>query len=202
MELKKIIGIVIIAILITGIFASTSPKGANAKARTLHSETIKKSIETPQENNNASIAIHENQDTSITPRISLDELAGHINKEYGIREDILRYIEKEIPRTNKQAFDAAIKLAADSHFIYYKATKEEALQRVKRTFIATHCFNQSLSRIEAHRIYQGINKMMRDTPEREQHIWHIDESYFGWKMVGFGNTSSDELKQMCETGNY
>src|SRR6476620_9402501 len=32
-----------------------------------------------------------------TNSVFLEKLAGHINKEYGIREDILRYIEKEIP---------------------------------------------------------------------------------------------------------
>src|SRR4029077_5668630 len=71
----------------------------------------------------------------------LRELEGHINKEYGIREDILRYIEKEIPPENEKAKKAAIKYAERMNFIYYHANQKEALEADPKEYLALRCLS-------------------------------------------------------------
>ncbi len=133
---------------------------------------------------------------------SLEKLAGHINKEYGIREDILRYIEREIPN-NEMAKKAAIKYAQRLNFIYYKATKEEAMKVIKQQWITLKCLRYALKTDKPLSITDGIDNLMNNTPERDKHIWDIDQSYFGWKAIGgFRSMSEEELKEICEAGNY
>lgn len=130
------------------------------------------------------------------------DLMGHINREYEIREDILRYIERTIPTDNEVAKRAAIKYAQKWQFIYYKATKEEALKEANNQLVVLQCLQYAMHSNEPLPIVDGINKMMRDTKERDSHMWRIDQDYFSWQVIGHETLNDDELKEVCEKGDY
>jgi len=134
-------------------------------------------------------------------KISLNELQGYINKEYGIREDILRYIEREIPN-NEMAKKAAIKYAQKWNFIYYKATPEEAMKEVTQQLITLDCLRYALKTDKPIPITDGISKLMRNTPERDKYMWDVSSKYFGWKIIEQDTMSEEKLKKICETGDY
>ncbi len=137
----------------------------------------------------------------VNPNITKEELMGHINQEYGIREDILRYIEKEIPANNELAKKAAITLAQKMQFIYYGATEEEALKAARIESIARECLGHMLPD-DWLKISRGIGDLMRNTPERDKYMWHIDETYFSWKILGTGISSTEKMKEICQSGNF
>ncbi|MDA8562208.1 hypothetical protein N9L02_03775, partial [Gammaproteobacteria bacterium] len=138
---------------------------------------------------------------TLTPSSSIKKLAGQINKEYRIREDILRYIEKNIPADNQKAKNAAIKIAQRLQLIYYGATKEEALKLFEKQSLALRCLTYSLPNdwVET---AEGIHKLMRNTSERDAHMWEISKSYFSGKILWSGNLSTQQKKDLCEQGNY
>lgn len=134
-------------------------------------------------------------------KVSLNELQGYINKEYGIREDILRYIEREIPN-NEMAKKAAIKYAQKWNFIYYKATPEEAMKAAEQQFITLKCLRYALKTHEPLSITDGIDKLMRNTPERDKYMWDVSAKYFGLKIIGHDHINAEEIKKICETEVY
>lgn len=142
-----------------------------------------------------------NNDKQILPEEKLRELEGHINKEYGIREDILRFIEKEIPVENEKAKHAAIRYVKNSNFIYYHANQKEALKENSKQMITLEC----LSKIIPDKyiaLTRQIDKLMRDTKERDSHLWDIDKRYFGWKVLNNGGLSTKQIDELCESGNF
>lgn len=206
MKVKILTGIIIAAISLTAIMstASRSENSTLPKEETLLEQiervASKNFAQKPDNKVNKPVESEWNHQP-INLNISMEELAGNINKEYGIREDILRYIEKEIPPNNELAKKAAIKMSQKMQFIYYKASQEEALKAVKTQFIAHECLSKVLpdSWID---ISRGIDKLMRNTPERDKHMWHIDETYFGWKVLGTGISSTQKMNEICASGSY
>jgi hypothetical protein len=134
---------------------------------------------------------------------SLEILVGRVNKEFGIREDILRYIEKEIPPENEKAKKAAITYAQTSQFIYYEATNEEAIKAVTKKLISLECLRDALKGDEDPiAVPKYIAKLMRNTPERDKHMWDVDKRYFSSKLMSYGSFSDAKIKEMCAEGNY
>ena len=138
----------------------------------------------------------------ILPEAKLRELEGPINKEYGIREDILRFIEREIPVENEKGKHAAIRYAQESDYIYYHANQNEALKAITRKIIALDCLSYFLKDDEWLKISRGISKLMCDTKERDEHMWDIDKRYFGWKVLGNGGLSTKQIEELCESGKF
>ncbi len=156
-----------------------------------HHKKIKEIISKPVEENTIPMA----------KAVSKEKLMGHLNKEYGIREDILRYIEREVP-DNEMAKKAAIKYAQKWNFIYYKATQEEAIKEANQQLITLDCLRLALKTDERMAISRGISELMRNTPERDKYLWDISSKYFGGKAFGNEPISDDELKRICESGDY
>lgn len=202
MKVKILIGI-IIATVSTTVIMSTVSKSENTSQN--EEESFPKHIEEvatklfAQKKTDKLSTPESNQSTN--PKVSLEELAGHINKEYGIREDILRYIEKEIPADNEKAKKAAITLAQKMQFIYYKATQDEALEAAKIQSRALECLSHLLPQTWLD-ISRDMEKLMRNTPERDNHMWDIDQRYFSWKVLGTGISSTEQMKEICKSGNF
>lgn len=194
-----VIGIVFIAFSLSKNEKPAVTKKINKEDEFInHIESTAQELFKPQKNNSGSKL--NNKSPSPLSKEKLKELKGNINKEYGIREDILRYIEKEIPATNEKAIKAALTYAQTEQFIYYGATPEEAIIADKKALISLHCMGEAIDNyIE---ISRGLDKLMRNTPERDEHMWDIDERYFGWKVLGFGDTSLRQLKEICEKGEF
>ena len=131
----------------------------------------------------------------------LKELEGHINKEYGIREDILRFIEREIPAENEKAKYAAIRYAQASNIIYYHASQTEVIKTANKKIIALNCLANCYEDDEWLKISRGISQLMHNTPLRDQHMWEIDKKFFGWKVVGNG-VSTNKLKEICDSKEF
>jgi hypothetical protein len=199
MKVKILTGFIIAAISVTAI-VSTASRSENKTADEeesfpQHIEKVATKLFAEKKANKSPIPV-------ASQKVSLEELAGYINKQYGIREDILRYIEKEIPPNNEKAQKAALKYAERSQFIYYKATQAEALEAYKEGSLALECLSYALPNRGWIDVSRGIEKLMRDTPERDKRMWYVDENYFGWKVLGSGNLSTKQKKRLCETGKY
>jgi len=207
MKVKILTGIVIAAISITAI-VSTASRSENSPSS--KEETFPEQIERIASKNFAqkpnkktdNLAESEWNHQPINPNISMKELAGKVNKEYGIREDILRYIEKEIPADNEKAKKAAFKYAQRMQFIYYQATQTEALKAFKEGSLALECLSYSLPDRGWIDVSRGIEKLMRNTPERDKHMWSIAENYFSWKVLGGAELTTLQKKELCESGRY
>lgn len=196
MKFKILAGMIITFI---AVFVATSKSGAsNSSAESLPIATYQvKQTHKPLEkikNNEPVVA-------EASSRANLHDLMGPINKEYGIREDILRYIEKEIP-DNGMAKKAAIKYAQKWNFIYYQATPEEAMKEVNQQLITLDCLRYALKTDKPMPITKGIRKLMRNTPERDKYLWEISTKYFGWKIIEHDPIQEEKLKNICETGKY
>lgn len=204
MKVKTLTGIVIVVLLGTVIMStSRSENIAQQKEESFPEQVERIASKNLDQKPDNKPTISEWNHQPINPTISLKELAGHVNKEYGIREDILRYIEKEIPPNNEMAKKAAIKYAQASQFIYYKATQEEAIKAVTKKLISLDCLRYALKGDEDPiAVPKYIAKLMRNTPERDKHMWYIDEHYFGWKVLGYGDLSTEQILKMCENGDY
>lgn len=142
------------------------------------------------------------------------ELEGNTHNQYGIRQDILQFIEENVPKDNPKAFEAAIKLAQYENQIYYHAKdQKEALMLVKKNSLASRCLMEAFPndptrfvngvrvKWEWEKIYEGITKRMNDTAARDKHMWDIDETYFSWQLIGTGLTSAEE-NERCAAGNF
>lgn len=142
-----------------------------------------------------------NDEKPILSAEKLKELEGNINKEYGIREDILRLIEKEIPPLNETAKYAAIRYTQSLNFIYYHANQQEALNEASKHLIILECLSKIIPD-QYINITRKIDDSMRNTQERDDHHWMIDKNYFGWKVIGNGGLSSKKIDEICENRRY
>jgi hypothetical protein len=138
------------------------------------------------------------QDKPLNLSESTSTLEGTITNSFGIRDDILEYIVKNIPENKESALRAAIKLAQNQNFIYYKLESEEALKLEDNNALLDGCLIIFLGNVN---ISMGIDSLMRNTPERDAHMWKIDREYFGWKVIGSGLSIADE-KAACLKGNF
>jgi len=210
-KLKIFILIVLVVIVIVTIIAFASKDQQHPPSTIMETEIKPENASGPsdvaqQTGNIAQKHSNDSENTieakQILPEAKLRELEGHINKEYGIREDILRFIEKEIPPENAKAKKAAIRNAELSNFIYYHANQKEALEADQKEAITLDCLGYALPDQEWLKISRGINKLMRDTQERDEHMWDIDKRYFGWKILGNGGLTDKQVKVLCESGDY
>lgn len=147
----------------------------------------------------------ENEDSSFQKNqntvASNGKLEGSVTNKFGIRDDILQFIEREIPEKNSSALIAAIKLAHYDNKIYYHTTnQEEAIKLSKKEALALSCLENALPN-EWQTLAEGVRKLMRNNPARDKHIWNTDEKYFSWKVLGTGLTDNEE-KERCDSGNF
>jgi hypothetical protein len=126
----KILTVIIATISLTAIMSTTSRSENNAQSK---EETFPEQIERiasknfAQKPGNKTNKANESEwnHQPINPNISMEELTGNINKEYCIREDILRFIEKEIPLENEQAKKAAIKMSQKCNLFTIRLLKKK-----------------------------------------------------------------------------
>jgi len=131
----------------------------------------------------------------------LSELEGRIHNEYGIRDDVLRFIEIHIPPDNKEGLKAAIKYAQYENQIHYHAkTQEEALALDKKAWVALTCLGMALPNAWDE-VTTGAGKLLNDTPERREHIHEVDQRFFAWKSLGSDLTHAEE-EAKCKSGDY
>lgn len=53
-----------------------------------------------------------------------------------------------------------------------------------------------------HDFQDSCYTLMRNTPEREKYIRDISYKYFGGKIIQQKQMSDEELKNVCEKGDY
>lgn len=127
---------------------------------------------------------------------SLQKLQGKITNEFGIRDDILEYIlSLNLDESNNYA---AIKFSQISNYIYFSdISVVDANFYSKKQVQALFCLNaKNWLKISRH-----IDAMMRDTKERNERMWWVDNHYFAYKVIGTGLNSIDE-DNICKNGGY
>lgn len=215
MKLKLIISLIVLSVTVALVYGSSKNEKAppiqeqnTAQESTIESNTSVKedsNQDFPKHIEEVSQKLFKNKDDQkisieLTPE-KKKELEGDINREYGIREDILRFIEKEIPTDNVKAKNAAIKYSKYSRTIYYEANEKEALELSKKESLALECLAKALPENWI-KLSDGIQSLMRNTSERDKHMWDIDKKYFSWKVLGNGGLTTSEVKEKCAMENY
>ena len=133
---------------------------------------------------------------------SIQRLQGRITNLFGIRDDVLEFIIKNVPNDNEKAKIAAIKLAQSDYKIYYgNVSQVNALLLANHSVLIGYCLMKYLPNNEDLKITRGIEKIMMDTKERNQYMWAIDRKYFSWKVIGSGLSIADE-NIACEQGDF
>lgn len=134
-------------------------------------------------------------------------LIGKITNSFGIRDDILEYIIKNIPNNNESAIRAAIKLTQYRQQIYYgNPTELEALALSAKEELAIECLSEYLQKPNED-IFYGTDqafkvvKMLRNNKARDAYMWDINRKYFSWKVLGTGLTMAGE-KIACAKGEF
>lgn len=129
---------------------------------------------------------------------SLQKLQGKITNEFGIRDDILEYILSL--NLNTQANYAIIQSTVNYNKIYYLAkSPKEANDFANKQSLAITC--SSMITPDWLIIGRKIDKMMRDTKERNERMWWVDNNYLGYHVIGTGLSTADE-KLVCQKGDY
>ena len=136
-----------------------------------------------------------------TTTLNMKELEGSSRNEYGIRDDILRFIEVNVPQDNKKALAAAIKAAQYQNQVYYHSTNQkEAIEYFKKEMLAVNCFANALPN-DWIKIRKGIRDLMSNNAEREKHMWEVIDKYFTGKALGTGLNDFEEAEK-CKSGNF
>lgn len=132
---------------------------------------------------------------------SMQELEGEITNQYDIRNDILQFVEGNVPENNKNASEAAIKLAQYANKIYYHSfSSEEAMALSKKENIALACLDKALPKGWL-KISEGIGGLMRNTEAREKHMWEVSEKFLSWQVIGTG-LNDREVDEKSKSGNF
>ncbi|GEM_PF-2852039 len=134
------------------------------------------------------------------------DLVGPVHNQYGIRDDILTYIENTIPHWNKDAWKAATTIAVARQDLYYKAqTDQEANAASDRIVFATQCLALEFppDSNKAYLIFKKIEELMENTRERRIYVWEVSDKYFAGKSHRKPLDISDEkLQQKCKAVDY
>jgi hypothetical protein len=133
-----------------------------------------------------------------------ESLFGNMNKSYGVREDIVAFIQSKIPRYNSEAIKAAFIIARQEQILYYEATTpEEAAKAVQKIIIANECMRQAFeNKVSSYLIYKDIENLMQNNKERMNHTWAVNEKFFAKNHYQFKSYEGDELKKLCMSGEY
>ncbi len=135
---------------------------------------------------------------------SMVQLQGVITNPFGIRDDILEYILANTASHDDKLLRASIRLAQSDQQIYYGSniTNEIALAYNKKGCLMVSCISQYMGNLNNWSNYViGMDKLMRNTKERDKYMWYIDRKYFSWKILGSGLSVADE-KIACEKGDF
>jgi hypothetical protein len=133
---------------------------------------------------------------------SQNPLIGNITNELGIRDDILEYIIKTVPQNKPLALKAALQIAQNNQIIYYgDITQQEAISLENNNYLVGWCLLQYLGDKPNLDLSRGMENLLRNTKERDDHLWGIDRKFFSWKVLGSG-LSTDEENARCEKGEF
>lgn len=212
MENKKLKSLLFCAVVASAILFMFFSRVSNSRVEQPTQDSLVKSIKekigiTSQANlDHKRLAVNEKQiphlaKQELEPVKNKQELEGRIKNEYGIRDDVLRFIEQNVPADNKEAVTAAIKLAQyDNQTYYHSANAEEAVVWARKGMLALRCLRQALPKVWVG-VAEGMGKLMHNNSDRDKYMWDVDEKYFGWKVLGTGLTESGERKK-CEAGDF
>lgn len=132
----------------------------------------------------------------------LEKLQGNINNPFGIRDDILDFIVKNVPSNNEKLMRASIEFAQIEQDIYYgNPSKQDAINLAGSELLLATCISQYTNNYGSNDLTSRIGGMMRDTKERDQHMWDIDRKYFSWQVIGTGLSVADE-NIVCQKGDF
>lgn len=130
---------------------------------------------------------------------SVAKLEGKITNPFGVRDDILEFILKNVPNDDPRIMKASIEKAQLNQSIYYDdISAKDALKLANKDSLLTTCLRIYTTNYS---IENGIDKLMRNTKARNAHMWEVDRKYFSWKIVGSGLSVADENKA-CEKGDF
>ena len=130
---------------------------------------------------------------------SLQKLQGKITNEFGIRDDILEYILKINSLDNKSKYDA-IKLAQANTLLYFQINNSnDANFFANKAALGMTCL--SINNKDWLKTIRHIDAMMRDTKERNERMWWVDNHYLAYKVIGTGLSTADE-NDVCRNGGY
>jgi hypothetical protein len=133
-----------------------------------------------------------------------ESLQGEMNSNYGVREDIVAYIQRTIPRNNLIAMRAALTIARQENILYYEASNsDQAAKAVQKISTANECLRLAFdNKVSSYLLYKHIENMMENTRERRNHIWDVNKKFFANNHYQFKTYNDDELKQICQKGDY
>lgn len=130
------------------------------------------------------------------------ELAGKITNQYGVRDNVLAYIEKTIPENQKLIRRAAISLAADDQKIYYgMITKSEGLKLFNHSLLVGTCisiFMKDNLFINFLRELSTIRHISKANIKHENYISHDVYGSFGMTT----GLSLPEEEKLCKEGKF
>lgn len=133
---------------------------------------------------------------------SLASLSGTITNSLGIRDDILDFIIKTVPESNTLAMRAVIKFAQQQQLIYYgNLTQQQVLDVANKQMLVLECLMKYLSGNQGLLAMREIDKLMRNTPQRDKWLWYVDRHVFGWRVIGSGLSAGDE-DAACKNGEF
>lgn len=139
---------------------------------------------------------------------SIEDLRGPITNPFGIRDDILEYIVKNIPSNNESAVRAAIKMMQYQQAIYFDNPSEsEALVLNSKRNLSFKCAYKYLHQASNKDILADIDdaakvlKLMRNNQACDNYMSEISRKYFSWKVLGTGLTVADE-EIACQRGEF
>lgn len=131
---------------------------------------------------------------------TVPQLEGVSHNEHQIRDDILEYIDN-VTTNNERARKAAIKFAYyENQSYYHSLNAEEAIAWDRKSSLAGWCL--VIAEPEKwDQINKNIAKLMNNTADRQKYIHHVDETFFGGRILGSGMTEAEETEK-CRSGDY
>lgn len=194
MKKLTIIGVIAAGVVAIGCATLGDANGDDTKVN-----QAKWQKKTPQLFNNAGyVGLTQTSPKVIDLPESIEELRGPITNPFGIRDDILEYILKNIPSNNESAVRAAIKSMQYLQQIYFdNPTESEAMSLQAKYDLSDLCMMNYLNKDKP----LGIWRIMRNTKARDEYMWQVDRKYFSWKVMGTGLTTADE-EIACQKGEF
>jgi hypothetical protein len=131
---------------------------------------------------------------------SLQKLQGKITNEFGIRDDILEYILSL--NLNTQANYAAIRMAQSEYLSYFFSNDKITVNNLaNKEMLSSFCLMNFVGFNYMHKIHSEIDTKLRNTKERNERMWWVDNNYLGYHVIGTGLSTADE-KEKCKRGDY
>ena len=128
---------------------------------------------------------------------SEQELIGKVTNQFGIRDDVLKLILTSIPESNVQATIAAIKMAQYDQAEIGVTDDKEMNLIANKAAAASACLSQNISMMDRSSFGQGYDKIIRDTPARQEEQSRIESLLSNHIISAYFGIQSYDFKEQC-----